>query len=66
MPADGVWLSLVEHLLWEQKVAGSNPVTPTTSAAGPAYIGTLATSPALAAKPTGPPASCTHHCSSRS
>ncbi len=24
----GVWLSLVERLLWEQKVAGSNPVTP--------------------------------------
>ncbi len=24
----GVWLSLVEHLLWEQGAAGSNPVTP--------------------------------------
>ena len=24
-----MWLSLVEHLLWEQGVAGSNPVTPT-------------------------------------
>ena len=25
----GVWRSLVAHLLWEQRVAGSNPVTPT-------------------------------------
>ena len=24
----GVWLSLVEHLVWDQGVAGSNPVTP--------------------------------------
>lgn len=24
-----MWLSLVEHLLWEQGVAGSNPVIPT-------------------------------------
>ena len=24
-----MWLSLVERLLWEQNVAGSNPVTPT-------------------------------------
>ena len=28
---DGVWRSLVAHLLWEQRVAGSNPVTPTTA-----------------------------------
>lgn len=27
----GVWLSLVERLLWEQDVAGSNPVTPTNN-----------------------------------
>ena len=27
---DGVWLSLVEHLVWDQGVAGSNPVTPIT------------------------------------
>ena len=26
----GVWLSLVEHLVWDQGVAGSNPVTPIT------------------------------------
>ncbi len=26
----GVWRSLVARLLWEQDVAGSNPVTPTT------------------------------------
>ena len=26
--ADGVWLSLVERLVWDQEVAGSNPVTP--------------------------------------
>ena len=25
----GVWRSLVARLLWEQDVAGSNPVTPT-------------------------------------
>ncbi len=27
----GVWRSLVARLLWEQDVAGSNPVTPTSS-----------------------------------
>ena len=27
-----MWLSLVEHLLWEQGVAGSNPVIPTIRA----------------------------------
>ncbi len=27
----GVWLSLVEHLVWDQGVAGSNPVTPTSN-----------------------------------
>ena len=30
----GVWRSQVAHLLWEQRVAGSNPATP-TSAGGP-------------------------------
>lgn len=25
----GTWRSLVAHLLWEQRVAGSNPVVPT-------------------------------------
>ena len=29
----GMWLSLVEHLLWEQGVAGSNPVIPIKRAA---------------------------------
>ncbi len=24
----GVWLSLAERLVWDQEVAGSNPVTP--------------------------------------
>lgn len=24
----GVWLSLVEYLVWDQGAAGSNPVTP--------------------------------------
>ena len=28
---NGVWLSLVEHSLWERRVAGSNPATPTNS-----------------------------------
>ncbi len=27
----GEWRSLVAHLLWEQRVAGSNPVSPTNS-----------------------------------
>jgi hypothetical protein len=27
--AIGEWRSLVAHLLWEQRVAGSNPVSPT-------------------------------------
>ena len=30
-PSNGVWRSLVAHLLWEQRVAGSNPVTPTVA-----------------------------------
>ena len=25
----GMWLNLVEHLVWDQVVAGSNPVIPT-------------------------------------
>ena len=25
----GKWLNLVEHLVWDQEVAGSNPVFPT-------------------------------------
>ena len=29
------WLSLVEHMLWEHGVAGSNPVTPTSYHATP-------------------------------
>ncbi len=30
----GKWRSLVAHLLWEQGVAGSNPVFPTTQFQG--------------------------------
>lgn len=28
--AIGVWLSLVEHTVWDRRVGGSNPLTPTT------------------------------------
>ncbi len=27
--SNGAWLSLVEHLAWDQGVAGSNPAAPT-------------------------------------
>ncbi len=30
---DGVWRSLVARPLWERKVVGSNPATPTTTIA---------------------------------
>ena len=30
VPEGGAWLSLVERLLWEQDVGGSNPLAPTT------------------------------------
>ncbi len=31
---DGVWRSLVARPLWERKVVGSNPATPTNSTTG--------------------------------
>ena len=31
-PRSGAWLSLVERLLWEQDVGGSNPLAPTNAA----------------------------------
>ena len=31
----GEWRSLVAHLLWEQRVAGSNPVSPTITNSAP-------------------------------
>ena len=30
LPTNGLWRSLVAHLLWEQGVAGSNPASPTS------------------------------------
>ena len=35
----GVWRSQVAHLLWEQGVGGSNPLTPTILASGPQLRG---------------------------
>lgn len=32
---DGVWRSLVARPLWERKVVGSNPATPTTGGISP-------------------------------
>jgi hypothetical protein len=36
---NGKWLSLVEHLVWDQGVAGSNPVFPTMSFGALAQLG---------------------------
>src|ERR671917_814057 len=56
----GTWRSLVARLLWEQEVAGSNPVVPTSGGAfvlraersrrGPESLGVLSAAPA----PEGP------------
>ena len=35
----GKWLSLVEHLVWDQGVAGSNPVFPTICFGALAQLG---------------------------
>jgi hypothetical protein len=35
----GEWRSLVAHLLWEQRVAGSNPVSPTIFQIGSDWSG---------------------------
>ena len=44
----GVWRSLVAHLLWEQRVAGSNPVTPTNrKSQSRLFQGTATKSPGL-------------------
>ena len=34
----GAWRSLVAHLLWEQRVGGSNPSAPTKDLAAPRAI----------------------------
>ena len=34
-----MWRSLVAHLLWEQGVGGSNPLTPTIAAEPPTFLG---------------------------
>ena len=38
----GEWRSLVAHLLWEQRVAGSNPVSPTIDATSRRSVAELA------------------------
>ena len=45
LTGNGVWRSLVAHLVWDQRVGGSNPLAPTSQAAFADFAGRLGPTP---------------------